>query len=52
MGCVPVEGLSRKCTVTLPQGHLSLMCSVEKLICRSIAKRGAWKVFRWWYMVS
>ncbi|AQK88058.1 hypothetical protein ZEAMMB73_Zm00001d038853 [Zea mays] len=41
LGCVPVEGLSRKCTVTLPQGHLGLMRSVEKLICRSIAKRGA-----------
>ena len=49
---IPVEGLSLECTVTPPRGHLSLMHSVENLICRSIAKRGAWKVFRWWYMVS
>lgn len=49
---IPVEGLSLECTVTPPQGHSSLMHSVENLICRSIAKRGAWKDFRWWYMVS
>jgi hypothetical protein len=49
---IQVEGLSRECTATLLQGRLSPMHSVEDLICRSIVKRGAWKVCRWQYIWS
>jgi hypothetical protein len=46
-----VEGQSLECTVTLLQGHLSLMHSVENLICLNCWKCVAWKIFRWWKIV-
>ena len=48
---IRVGGQSLECTVTLLQGHLSRMHSVENLICLSNGKRVAWKIFRWWKIV-
>lgn len=43
---IPVAGLSLEFTVTLRQGHLSLMHSVENLIYRNDASkvRTAWEI--------